>query len=178
MIGSSEIIQENALEHKKKKPVLSANQASNNWALGVMCKVSNRKTLSGETFCFIEKHLLSVFKFVLRASCFITSSWLADNQLSWNILLFSCNLIGQLCLSGPGYSSHTVTVLPFLYTSQHKKTGTMGLHVLTSTSRILRPPSSVLSAFLIHSCISSRDSNSTVLRENNEEYYAINVISS
>ena len=37
MIGSSEIIQENALEHKKKKPVLSANQASNNWALGVMC---------------------------------------------------------------------------------------------------------------------------------------------
>ena len=70
MIGSSEIIQENALEHKKKKPVLSANQASNNWALGVMCKVSNRKTLSGETFCFIEKHLLSVFKFCSSSKLF------------------------------------------------------------------------------------------------------------
>ena len=143
-----------------------------------MCQVSNRKTLSGETFCFIEKHLLSVFKFCASSKWFYYELLIGDNQLSWNILLFSCNLIGQLCLSGPGYSSCTVTVLPFLYTSQNKKTGTMGLHVLTSTSRILRPPSSVLSAFLIHSCISSRDSNSTVLRENNEEYYAINVISS
>ena len=33
---------------------------------------------------------------------------MADNQLSWNVLLFSCNLNGQLCLSGPSYSSHTV----------------------------------------------------------------------
>ena len=70
MIGSSEIIRENALEHKKKKPVLSINQASNNWALGVMCKVSNRKTLSGETFCLIEKHLLSVFKFCASSKLF------------------------------------------------------------------------------------------------------------
>ena len=70
MIGSSEIIRENALEHKKKKPMLSANQASNNWALGVMCKVLNRKTLSGETFCFIEKHLLSVFKFCASSKLF------------------------------------------------------------------------------------------------------------
>ena len=27
--------------------------------LGVICKVSNRKTLSGETFFFLEKNLLS-----------------------------------------------------------------------------------------------------------------------
>ena len=30
---------------------------------GVIWKVSNRKTLSGETFCFLEKCLLSIFKF-------------------------------------------------------------------------------------------------------------------
>ena len=27
--------------------------------LGVICKVSKRKTLTGETFCFLEKRLLS-----------------------------------------------------------------------------------------------------------------------
>ena len=27
------------------------------------------------------------------------------------MLLFSCNPIGQLCLGGPGYSSHTVIVV-------------------------------------------------------------------
>ena len=31
------------------------------------------------------------------------------NQLPWNVLLFSCNLIGQLCVSGPVYSSRTAT---------------------------------------------------------------------
>ena len=29
---------------------------------GVVCKVSNRKKLSGETFCLLEKRLLSTFK--------------------------------------------------------------------------------------------------------------------
>ena len=48
---------------------------------------------------------------VLRVSyCFLTTCWLAHNQLSWNVLLFSCNLIGQLCLSGPGYNSRTVNI--------------------------------------------------------------------
>ena len=28
-----------------------------------ICEVSNRKTLSGETFCFLEKRWLSIFKF-------------------------------------------------------------------------------------------------------------------
>ena len=31
--------------------------------LGVICKVSNRKTLPGETFCILEKRLLSIFEF-------------------------------------------------------------------------------------------------------------------
>ena len=31
--------------------------------LCVTCGVSNRKTLSGETFCSLEKRLLSIFKF-------------------------------------------------------------------------------------------------------------------
>ena len=65
--------------------------------LCVICKVSKRKTLTGETFSFLEKRLLSIFK-------------LAHNQLFfWNVLLFSCNLIGQLCLSGPGYCGRTVS---------------------------------------------------------------------
>ena len=36
-----------------------------------------------------------------------------DNQLVKNVLLFSCNPIGQLCLlGGPGYSSRNV--IPYL----------------------------------------------------------------
>ena len=31
--------------------------------LGVTCKVLNKKTLSGKTFCFLEKLLQSIFKF-------------------------------------------------------------------------------------------------------------------
>ena len=34
--------------------------------LTVVSKVSNRKTLCGETFCFPEKHLLSILNFVLQ----------------------------------------------------------------------------------------------------------------
>ena len=36
------------------------------------------------------------------------NKFLIDNQLSRNVLLFSCNTIGQLCLGDPSYSSHTV----------------------------------------------------------------------
>ena len=81
--------------------------------LGVACKVSNSKTLSGETFCILEKRLLSIFEFCEYLIVFFTTCWLAHNQLSWTILLFSCNPIGQLCLSSPGYSSRTVKVLWF-----------------------------------------------------------------
>ena len=37
------------------------------------------------------------------------SFWLAHNQLSWNVWLLSSNLIGQLPLSGPSYSSRTLS---------------------------------------------------------------------
>ena len=32
------------------------------YLLGVICKVSNRKTLPGETLSFLEKKVLSIFK--------------------------------------------------------------------------------------------------------------------
>ena len=39
--------------------------------LGVVCKVSSRKTLSGETFCFPEERLISILHFVLLVTyCF------------------------------------------------------------------------------------------------------------
>ena len=38
--------------------------------LGVICKVSNRKTLFGETFCFLEKRWLSIFKFCDSSNLF------------------------------------------------------------------------------------------------------------
>ena len=80
--------------------------------LGVIWKVSNRKTLSGGTVCFLEKCLLSIFKFdaLNNLSFFFPTSWLVLNQLSWNVLLFSCYPIGQLCLSDPSYNSSTVVL--------------------------------------------------------------------
>ena len=54
MVGSSKIsekiIREKAFEHKKKKPGLSANQPSNNWALGVFFRK--------EGFFFLEGRIL------------------------------------------------------------------------------------------------------------------------
>ena len=38
--------------------------------LGVICKVSNRKALFGETFCFLEKRSLSIFKFCASSNVF------------------------------------------------------------------------------------------------------------
>ena len=38
--------------------------------LGVICKVSNRKTFFGETFSFLEKCLLSIFKFSALSKLF------------------------------------------------------------------------------------------------------------
>ena len=71
---------------------------------GVVCKVSN----TGETFCFLENVVLQV------TYCFLTSCWLAYNQLFWNVLIFSYYLIGQLFLSGPSNS------ICIGYTTTHK----------------------------------------------------------
>ena len=38
--------------------------------LGVICKVSNRKHFFGETFSFLEKCLLSIFKFCASSKLF------------------------------------------------------------------------------------------------------------
>jgi len=38
--------------------------------LGVICKVSNRKTLFGETFCVLAKRSLSIFKFCASSNLF------------------------------------------------------------------------------------------------------------
>ena len=79
--------------------------------LDVVCKVSNRKTLSGETFCFPEKGLLSILNLVLRVTYLFFELLIGrDDPLSWNALLFSCNPIGQLCLSSPDYSYCSRTV--------------------------------------------------------------------
>ena len=78
-------------------------------------KVSNRKTLFGETFCFLEKRSLSIFNCVLRVTyCFLTRGMLIGPQpmqLSRNVLSFSFNPIGQLCPGGPAYSSGTVSII-------------------------------------------------------------------
>ena len=46
--------------------------------MGVVCKVSNRKTLSGETFC-VPEILLSILNFVLRVTyCYFPIIWLVN----------------------------------------------------------------------------------------------------
>ena len=63
-------------------------------------------------FAFLKNVCYEYVNFVLWVTyCFFMSWWLTHNQLSWNVLLFSCNLICQLCLSDPSYSSHTVNVV-------------------------------------------------------------------
>ena len=52
--------------------------------LGVVCKVSSRKTLSGETFCFPEERLISILHFVLLVTyCFFLrgADWPTHNFL-------------------------------------------------------------------------------------------------
>ena len=56
---------------------------------------------------------------------FFTSSWLADNHLSWNVLLFSYNPIGQLCLSGPGYGRRTVKRQLICYAANDEQSRTL-----------------------------------------------------
>ena len=83
--------------------------------LGLICKVLNRETLSGEMFTFSKNVWLSMFKFWAPSNLlFFVSCSLAHNQLSWNVLLFFCNPIGQFWLSGPGYSSYTAIFWPNL----------------------------------------------------------------
>ena len=76
MIGSSKnnrkIIRENAFEHKKKKPGLSANRPSNNWALGT----NHNKVLV--VFRGIALELEKIDQFLM----FQSTSILAGNYVS------------------------------------------------------------------------------------------------
>ena len=77
----------------------------------VIWRVSNRKNIVWwNIYGFLEKCLLSIFKLsnFLFVCLFFSTSWLVLNQLSLNVLLFSCDPIGEPCPSDPGYSSHTV----------------------------------------------------------------------
>ena len=82
--------------------------------LGVIFyKVSNRKTLSGETFCFLEKRLLPIFKFVLSLTYCFFYEMLIGSQTTFLeckcIVIFFFNPIVQLCLTlfrlGGGFSN-------------------------------------------------------------------------
>ena len=76
--------------------------------MGVVCKVLNRKRLE-----FLNI-LLSLIMFAICNTKFCVSSNLlffltsCQQPTVMNVLLFSCNPIGQLWLSGPGYSGRTV----------------------------------------------------------------------
>ena len=50
------------------------------YLLGVICKVLNRKTLSGETFRFFEKHLLSIFNFCASSNILFSYELLINPQ--------------------------------------------------------------------------------------------------
>ena len=74
-------------------------------------------------FAFLKNVCYQYLNFVLRVTYifFFTSYWLVHNQLSWsNVLLISCNLIGQLCLSEPSHSSRTVKQYTVFFV--HKET--------------------------------------------------------
>ena len=78
-------------------------------ALGVMCKVSNRKILSTETCCFLAKRLLSIFKYCSSSTFLFFYELLIGAQPTF----LECAIIFlkydyQLCLIGPGYSNRTV----------------------------------------------------------------------
>ena len=57
-------------------------------------------------FAFLENvKICAVFQVT---HCFLTSYWLAHDQLSWNVFLFSRHPIGQHCLGSPSYKTRTV----------------------------------------------------------------------
>ena len=85
-------------------------QINVSWVLYV--KFRREKHCLVKHSAFLKNVCYKYLNFVLQVTyCFFfTSYWLAHNQLFfWNVLLFSCNLIGQLFLSGPGYCGRTVS---------------------------------------------------------------------
>ena len=64
-----------------------------------------------ETFCFVEKRLLPIFKVCTSSNLLFFYGLLIGPQPSFLecIVNFACNLIGQLCPSGPCYGCRTFT---------------------------------------------------------------------
>ena len=78
--------------------------------LVAICRFRIEKHCLVKHLAFLKNICYQFLNFVLWLThCY----WLAHNQLSWQVLLFSCNPIGQLCLSGPGHSSHTIIIHSF-----------------------------------------------------------------
>ena len=77
-------------------------------ALGVMCKVSNRKILSTETCCFLAKRLLSIFKYCSSSNFLFFYELLIGPQPTFLECVIFLKYDCQLCLLGPGYSNRTV----------------------------------------------------------------------
>ena len=88
-------------------------QLVSNKYISWVLKVSNRKYYCVvKHFAFLKNICYQYLNFVLAVTdCFFfTNCWLADSQLSWNVLLFSCNPYVQLGQDGPiTDSSRTVT---------------------------------------------------------------------
>ena len=76
--------------------------------LGVICKVLNRMV---KHFAFLKNFCNQYLNFVLGVThCFFlrAADWPTGNFLGIYIVVFSRNPIGQLCISGPGYSGRAV----------------------------------------------------------------------
>ena len=92
-------------DENKKQRVKQNKYVS--WVLYVKFRIEKDHLV--KYFAFLENVCYQYLNCVLRVtSCFFMSCWLAHNHLSWKVLLFSCNSICHICLSGPGYSSRTV----------------------------------------------------------------------
>ena len=74
--------------------------------LGDIRKVSNRKTLSAETFFFLEKRLLPIFKFRPSSNLLSFYEMLIGPQPTFLecAVIFLLSSIGQLCRNGPADS--------------------------------------------------------------------------
>ena len=60
-------------------------------------------------FAFLKNVCYQIFKRCASSNLLFFNELLIGPQPTFrSVLLFSCNLIGQLCLCGPGYSSRTV----------------------------------------------------------------------
>ena len=86
---------------------------SNKYVSSVLyVKEKGKRQLSGETFCLLEKRLLSTSKHCASSNLLFFYKLLICPQPTFSecivITCISCNPIGQLCLSGPSYICRTV----------------------------------------------------------------------